>query len=1354
MRATLWSYRVITDWPPPASWQMYSFPVPVRVRLLGPLALQGVTGSVPLGGPTERAVLAMLALDVERAVSESALLDGLWGDAPPASALKTLRTYVSRLRSRLRAVGDDHCRIETRPGGYSLRLGDGVVDVHEVEELFARARAAVEEKSLAAASSLFDQAVESWDGEPLADLLDFPFAARAAVPMRELHVSVLADRLDLELALGRHVEAVPELEALCIAHPDRERVWSQLMLALYRAGRQRDALQAFQRLRTYLVAEHGIEPGPTCRELDQRILNQDPALDWSDEVAWPTGVVTFVFTDIVGSTRLFRRLGDGYLPLLEAHNRLLREAFKAHGGIEVKTEGDAFMVAFAEPSAALEACADGQRALARHPWSADAEVHVRMGVHTGPAVPVGKDYIALAVHQAARISAAAHGDQVLVSEETARVAERTGLDGLTLEEVGRYQLRDFPAPEQLYQVCAPDLPSAFPRPRALSVLAHNLPFLRTSFVGRDEAVEEIGGLLDRASLVTIVGPGGVGKTRLSIEVAFRNLDRFRNGVWMIELASVTDPGLVGATIARTLGIPEAPGRPIGDVLADALRPQQLLLVVDNCEQVIDEVASVLEGLLRCCPELVVLTTSREPINIDGEAMWRLTPLSTPDLGRPLTPTALAAFDSVRLFIDRAALTDPSFELSAQSCVDVAEIVARLDGIPLAIEIAVAALRDLELGAIRAGLAERFEALPPGRRTAPARHRTLHGVVQWSFDLLSTQEQLLFARLSTLAGGWTLDGAIAVCADERLAPENIPQAVDRLHGASLVSPHVALEGRFGMLETVREFATVKLSELDDDAIHARHLHWFRQAAERGEDALSGPGRGSLMVALEADLENFRRAIQHALHVGPLEEGLRIGAALAPFWIAHGNWTEANVLLTQLIDRADDDSPVLAKALLGAANLLLQLGDYDRGEQLFDRARLLAESADDPSTLARSLSGLGYVEFRRSRLEDAEVLWRRALEAGRRAGDKRVTTMVLRSMAITAAASRDQARCAELLDEAIASARDIGDEQQLRLLLGSAAEMNLWRARYDLARSQYGDALRLAQDIGDHSGRASLLADLASVEMLQARYEDAQRCAAEAVELATAVDSGRVQAQALCVLGEVAACQGRYPHAHDLFDKALAVALRLGAPAEIASVKCAQASLALEELRFGDSKTLVEEVAALKPLEHGMRRVGWRWLLGEVARCTGDLLTARHEFETEFEVVATPSEARRFLALDLRSLADVASAEGDVATSIRLHREALGLRVEIEDRLGTANSMEGLAAALARGGQGEEAAKLVAAANTVRTELGAPRTPREERELRRGTCDTDACPSVDSAALEESLSVVDAWSLAASASLSPT
>ena len=1320
--------------------------------MLGPLALEGEAGPIALGGPTERAVLALLALDVNRTVTDAALIDGLWGDAPPAAALKTLRAYVSRLRRRLReATGPEgDCRIETRPGGYSLHLAESDVDVHEVKELLALARSAVQEHRFTTASSLFDQAEAAWDGEPLADLREFPFAEAAAVSLGEMRIAALEDRTDVELSLGRHAECVPELEALCTAHPDRERLCGQLMLALYRSGRQSDALRAYQRLRTHLVSELGLEPGPSCREMERRILVHDPALDWAGPRTLPSGVVTFVFTDIVGSTRLFRRLGDDYVQLLATHNRLLREAFDGSGGVEVKTEGDAFLVAFADATAALEACANGQRALRGHDWPADAEVHVRMGVHTGPAEAVDGDYVALTLHQAARISAAARGDQVLVSEETARVADGIAASGLSLEDLGQYQLRDFPTPERLYQLCAPDLTSAVSRPQALGVLAHNLPFLRTSFVGREDALTGIGELLDLAGLVTILGPGGVGKTRLAIEVAFRNVERFRNGVWMVELGSISDPDLLRSTIARTLGISEEPGRPIGDVLIEAIRPQQLLLVMDNCEHVIDEVASTLERLLQACPDLVVLATSREPINIEGEAMWRAAPLSAPDRETAATPEALATFDSVKLFADRAALTDPLFELSTRNCVDVAEIVARLDGVPLAIEIAAAALRELELPAVRAGLASRFEALPAGRRTAPARHRTLHGVVQWSFDLLSPLEQLVFSRLSTLGGSWTMDSAVAVCRDDRLGAEDIVPAVERLVEASLVVPHAALEDRYVMLETIREFATVKLHELGDESIHARHLEWFRRVAENAEDALSGPGRGALMVALEADQENFRQAIQHAMQVGPLEQGLQLGAALAPFWISHGNWAEAGALLTGLIERAEDASPILAKALVAAANIVLQQGDYDRGEQLFERALRLAEAADEMSILARGLSGLGYVHFRRSNLEDAERLWRQALDASRQAGDERITTMVLRSMAIVAASRGDQARCGELLEDAIASARTIGDEQQLRLLLGSAAEMNLWRGRYDQARSQYGDALRLAQEIGDQAGRASLLADLGSVQMLQGRYEDAQHSASEAVELAVKLDNGRVHALALGVLGEVAACQGRYPAARDLFDQALAVARRLGAPAETACVLCAQASLALEELRDADSRALVEELAGLKSLEHGMRRVGWRWLVAELARGAGDFATARREYETELEM-GTQVEARRYLGLDLRGLADIAREEGDLETSIRLHREALGLRVEIDDRLGVANSLDGLAVTLARAGRREEASRVVGAANVMRAELGAPRTPREELELQHDMPDMDGHPFGIGGVAGESLPVLEAWALPASSSL---
>ena len=352
--------------------------------------------------------------------------------------------------------------------------------------------------------------------------------------------------------------------------------------------------------------------------------------------ALPAGTVTFLMSDIEGSTRLFHLLCRDYVPLLAEHRRLLRDDFARHAGHEVETEGDALLVAFADAADAVAAALDGQRALAAHDWPAGGDVRVRIGLHTGEATPEGGGYVSLAVHQAARICAGAHGGQILMSEATATAAGGRLPTGATVASLGSFQLRGFPAPERLIQLVHPDLPSGFPPPRALGVVAHNLPFLRAALVGRETERAALAGLLGSTGLLTVVGPGGVGKTRLAVQVGFDVMDDYDDGAWLVELAPLTDGGLVPGAVAAVVGVAEQPGRGIEDLLVESLAPRSMLLVLDNCEHLLEAVAALVERLSRHCPHLSVLVTSREPLDIDGEAVWRLSPLPTIDLSGELT----------------------------------------------------------------------------------------------------------------------------------------------------------------------------------------------------------------------------------------------------------------------------------------------------------------------------------------------------------------------------------------------------------------------------------------------------------------------------------------------------------------------------------------------------------------------------------------------------------------------------------------------------------------------------------------------------------------------------------------------
>ncbi len=1043
-------------------------------------------------------------------------------------------------------------------------------------------------------------------------------------------------------------------------------------------------------------------------EPDSRVGDLAATRPEADSPPLPSGVVTFVMTDIEGSTRLFRNLGDAYVAVLATHHSLLRAAFGDHGGVEVGTEGDSLLVAFPDAPAAVAACIEGQRALAAGDWPGDAAIRVRMGVHTGEANPVEHDYVSLAIHQVARICSSAHGGQVLVSEATVGEVDGRFPNHSSVVALGSFQLRGFTAPARLFQLRHPDLLEEFPPLRAIGVVAHNLPFLRASFVGRAEDRATLARILRTTGVVSVVGPGGVGKTRLAIQVAFDVMDGFNDGAWLIELAQVTDPAAVARTVATALGVAEKPGIGTDQVLVEALRAKSALIILDNCEHLLDAIAGLAERLSQHCPYLVILTTSREPLDIDGEVVWRLNPLQTVDPHDE--PEDIFSSEAVQLFTQRAQLVSPGFELNDDNAADVARIASRVNGMPLAIELAAAALGERSLAGVLAGLSDRFSLLAQGRRTAPSRHQTLRAALEWSLDLLPPEERTLFRRLAVFAGGATIEAVANVCAGGALTEAPIPGLMRHLLRASLLVTDSDSPDRWSMLESVRELAEIELSATGEaDQLASRHRSWVTRRVEAVEDAIGRRGQGTVMSELAADQDNVRRAIEDAVARPDAEAALRICAAMAPFWTSHGDWSEGCQYLQKALDLDGGSGLIRGRAQVALGSLLLLRGELAEAAAWFETARTTAASAGDNVTLARALAGDGYVAFRHSELQRAEASWQSALEHAERSGDERVVANVLRSLAIASGTSGEQARAGELIERAIVSAERAKDDQLLRQLLGSSAEMNLWLGRYQTAEDMYGEALAIATAIGDISARPLLLAELGWIALLRGDPITAERLAREAGELAEDLDSARMQAHALRLRGEALLRTGGGTQVAALLQRALSIAEDLDAPAEVAGVRCSQACMALDRRALHEARQFAEQAIELSALGHTMRRTTPGWVLGAVSLIEGDLDAARRHF---LDGLTSARESRypRHEANNLSGLAGTSAAAGEYRDAADLHGKALRLRRDLGDKLGVVESLVGVAATAAEA-EPEAAAHLLAAATSLRIQAGAEPTDHE-------------------------------------------
>jgi predicted ATPase/class 3 adenylate cyclase len=697
----------------------------------------------------------------------------------------------------------------------------------------------------------------------------------------------------------------------------------------------------------------------------------------------PTGTVTFLFTDIEGSTRLTQRLGDAFPERLAAHHRILRLAIAENRGSVVSTEGDAFFAVFPVAGDAVRAAVAAQRALAAEAGETQARIRVRMGMHTGAAQLGGDNYTGLDVVRAARIMAAAHGGQVLLSDPTRAVAgDLPG--GVHLRQLGSYRLKDLPEPELLHQLEAVGLIADFPPLRALDVRRAHLPPDATTFVGREEELTEVADLIGVRRLITLTGPGGTGKTRLAIRSAAQVADRFDHGAYFVSLMASVDAAAIPGAIATAIGLPEERDRGRAESLADWLREREILLVLDNLEQ-LEGAAATVDALLGQAPRLRVLATSRGPLHVAGEQEFPVAPFAVPV--PDADPATLAASDSVHLFVDRARLVRPSFAPTAADLSLIADICRRLDGLPLAIELAAARTRLLALSAILERLGHRLDALAPGPTTAPRRQQSLRETIAWSHDLLAEGERSVFRRLAAFVGGWTFEDAEVVAADAvatdqepdgraAKAPRSrrsmdvgavdggavdVGAALERLADLSLiqVAPE-AQEARFTMLATIGEYADEQLRASGEaERITRRHAAVYRRLADQALQASEGPEAATWFDRVERDLDNVRAAIERSEALGDRETALAIAAALGPYWLQRNHSAEGQRILIGLVERAVDVAgPALASAAAAASFNATWLGDYTTGRRLGELAADRYRALGDRRGLALAIGAVGF------------------------------------------------------------------------------------------------------------------------------------------------------------------------------------------------------------------------------------------------------------------------------------------------------------------------------------------------------------------------------------------------------------
>ncbi|MDQ5851903.1 MAG: tetratricopeptide repeat protein, partial [Chloroflexota bacterium] len=798
----------------------------------------------------------------------------------------------------------------------------------------------------------------------------------------------------------------------------------------------------------------------------------------------PTGTVTFLFTDIEGSTRLWEQHHALRQAAFSRQEAILRAAITTHGGYAYKMIGDAFQAAFQTAPAALAASLAAQRALAHEPWGPIGEVRVRMALHTGAVEERGDDYVGPLLNRVARLLSTGYGGQILLTATTRELVRDSLPPSVSLRDLGEHRLKDLIRPEHVFQVVMSDLQDDFPPLKSLDRLPNNLPLQPTPLIGRERETAAIRERLlqPHIRLLTLLGPGGTGKTRLALQVAADVVDAFADGVFFVNLAPITDPDLVAPAIAQTLHVTETAGQPLAASLSHFLVGKQLLLLLDNFEQV-TPAAPLVADLLAAAPRLTVLVTSRIALHVAGEQEVPVPPLTVPDPKRLPPLERLSQYEAVRLFIQRAQAVKPDFRITQANALAVAEICVRLDGLPLAIELAAARVKLLPPAALLTRLQSRLKLLIGGAQNLPARQQTLRGAIDWSYSLLDPAEQTLFARLAVFMGGRTLDAVEAICNPDGDLPIDSFDGVASLLDKSLLRQEEGTDGepRLVMLETIHEYARERLDASGEgEALRHQHLAYFLALAEQAEPELDGAAQVAWLGRLETEHDNLRAALQGALDAGEAEHALRLAGALTRFWAQRSYLSEGRQWLAAALALPHAVAPaVQAKALRAAGSLASRQGDYAHGTSFIKASLARYRALGDQQGMATTLLNLGNVMAEQGDYERASTLLEESLGLWRTLGDTGGIARTLGYMAGLAAEQGDYLRAQPFFEESLTLSRALGDKANSAIVLVNLGLVALYQGQYARARGHFQESLVLSQELGFQVSFAYNLEGLAGV-----------------------------------------------------------------------------------------------------------------------------------------------------------------------------------------------------------------------------------------------------------------------------------
>lgn len=984
----------------------------------------------------------------------------------------------------------------------------------------------------------------------------------------------------------------------------------------------------------------------------------------------PAGTVTFLLTDVEGSTRLWEDDREAMQASISRHHEIVHKTIESFRGARPQDqgEGDSVVGAFHRATDALSCALELQLALHTEPWPQKAPIRVRMAIHTGEIeLRDERNYFGPNLNRCARLRALAHGEQVLVSSATQELVRSDLPDSAYLKDLGPHRLKDLSQPEHVFQLCHPEIPEDFPPLKSLEALPNNLPIQLTTLVGREQEVLEGKKLLAESRLITLTGAAGCGKTRLALAIAAESAEEFADGAWFVELDAIAEPGLVPQTVAAALGVQEQPRREMVETLVDYLKQRGLLIVLDNCEHLLAACSTLANTLLRSCPELVIVATSREPLGVAGETSWRVPSLSIPDPDRPPSAEELLFYESAQLFVERARAASPDFVLDAKEAAAIVQICHRLDGIPLAIELAAPLCHVLSCEQIAARLSDMFRLLTGGSTTALERQQTLRAAVEWSHQLLTDAERALLRRLSVFVGGFTLEAAEAICPGEHVDQAEVLDLLSRLVHKSLVTrekrPGAA---RYRLLETIRQYARERLLESGEGPrVRAVHRDWFLGLAEEAEPELwQGQGQTEWIERLALEQDNLRAAMEWSASEESPELLARLSHSLNRFWYMRGQAAEGGRWLAKVLDKGGAlESLWLMRALDGAGWMAWVQHDHEQARVLTEQALAIAREIGDEKGIARSLNVLGNILGSLTDYKAAYDAYEEALAIRERLGDKRGAAALLSNLATIAHSLGDIDQAQGRLERALAINREVGDRHNEALSLFILGSLWMTEDEYSRARPLFEQALSMARELGAKPIVGQALGNLGGIAFIQGDYESARTWWMESADMAR--DAEQVWGETM-TRGSIAYIDGEFSQARIWYMQAVVAARE-----------------------SGEKSTLIFTMQ----------------LTAEAAEGEGDYEGASALWE-EAVTIAREIPGQASLSAPLVGLGGTRLRKGEPAKAEPLFREALAKSQERKSREGIAQSIEGLAGVAAATDAPERAACLLGSAQHLREEIGVP------------------------------------------------